>query len=103
MEFTPVWLPKSLSVQLWSLRLCGYREFVRTTMEFTPVWLPMSFVRTTMELRLWATDEFVRYNYGVYTCVATDEFVRTTMEFTPVWLPMSLSVQLWSLHLCGYR
>ena len=102
MEFTPVWLPMSLSVQLWSLRLCGYRcpynygvyacvateEFVRTTMEFTP-------------------------------CVANDEFVRTTMEFTPVWLPMSLSVQLWSLRavwlpmslsvqlwslrLCGYR
>ena len=35
--------------------------------------------------------------------VATDEFVRTTMEFTPVWLPKSLSVQLWSLLLCGYR
>ena len=88
MEFTPVWLPMSLSVQLWL-------EFVRTTMEFTPmgftpVWLPMS-----LSVQLWS--------FRTTACVATDEFVRTTMEFTPVWLPMSLSVQLWSLRLCGYR
>ena len=68
MEFTPVWLPMSLSVQLWSLRLCGYRRvcpykygvyaceateaFVRTTMEFTPVWLPMSLSVQLWSLRL---------------------------------------------------
>ena len=68
MEFTPVWLPMSLPVQLWRLRLCGYRrvcpynygvyacvatnEFVRTTMEFTPVWLPMSLSVQLWSLRL---------------------------------------------------
>ena len=82
MEFTPVWL--SLSVQLWSLRLCGLS---------VQLW----------SLRLCGYRRVCPYNYGVYACVATDEFVRTTMEFTPVWLPMSLSVQLWSLRLCGYR
>ena len=62
MEFTPVWLPMSLSVQLWSFTLwslCGTdefvrttMEFVRTTMEFTPVWLPKSLSVQLWSLRL---------------------------------------------------
>ena len=81
MEFTPVWLPKSLSVQLWSLRLCGYRcvcpynygvyagvatdVFVRTTMEFTPVWLPMS-----LSVQLWScTDKLIGSHTGVNSIV----------------------------------